>query len=100
VREEIFGPVVAAMPFTDDDAAVKAANDTPYGLAASVWTKDVQRAHGVARRIRAGRVGINIHGLADVTMPTGGFKQSGWGRELGPEGLDLFLETTSVFART
>jgi phenylacetaldehyde dehydrogenase len=97
VREEIFGPVVAALRFTTLDEAVDAANDTPYGLAASVWTRNVKTAHHVASRLRAGRVGVNVHGLPDVTMPTGGFKESGWGRELGPEGLDLFLETTSVF---
>jgi phenylacetaldehyde dehydrogenase len=98
VQEEIFGPVVAAMPYEDIDQIADRANETVYGLAASVWTRDIGKAHRVARAIKAGRVGINVHGLADVAMPTGGYKQSGWGRELGPEGLDAFLETKSVFA--
>ena len=98
VQEEIFGPVVAAMPYDDIDEIAARANDTQYGLAASVWTNDIRNAHRLARAIKAGRVGINVHGLADVAMPTGGYKESGWGRELGPEGLDNFLETKSVFA--
>jgi phenylacetaldehyde dehydrogenase len=97
VSEEIFGPVVAAMKFQSVDEAVAAANASNYGLAASVWTRNVKTAHQVASRLRVGRVGINVHGLPDVTMPTGGFKESGWGRELGSEGLELFLESTSVF---
>jgi phenylacetaldehyde dehydrogenase len=95
--EEIFGPVVAAMKFHSVEEAIAAANASTYGLAASVWTQNVKTAHQVASRLRVGRIGINVHGLPDVTMPTGGFKESGWGRELGPEGLDLFLEATSVF---
>jgi phenylacetaldehyde dehydrogenase len=98
VQEEIFGPVVAAMSYDDIDEIADRANDTTYGLAASVWTNDIRKAHRIARAIKAGRVGINVHGLADVAMPTGGYKESGWGRELGPEGLDNFLETKSVFA--
>lgn len=98
VQEEIFGPVVAAMSYDDVDEIAARANDTPYGLAASVWTNDIRKAHRIARAIKAGRVGVNVHGLADVAMPTGGYKESGWGRELGPEGLDNFLETKSVFA--
>jgi phenylacetaldehyde dehydrogenase len=99
VTEEIFGPVVAAMKFRSVDEAVAAANASRYGLAASVWTRNVKTAHQVAGRLRVGRVGINVHGLPDVTMPTGGFKESGWGRELGSEGLEMFLESTSVFTK-
>jgi len=99
VREEIFGPVVAAMPFTEPDEVVAAANDTTYGLSSSIWTRDVGAAHHVARRLRAGRVGINVHSPGDYSMPSGGYKQSGWGREHGPDGLAPYLETKSVFAR-
>jgi len=79
VREEILGPVVAAMPYEDIDEIAARANDTIYGLAASVWTNDVRKAHCVARALKSGRVGINVHDLNDVTTPTGGYKQSGWG---------------------
>lgn len=97
VREEVFGPVLAALSFRDVDEAVARANDTTYGLAASVWTQDIALAHRVAGRLRAGRIGVNVHASPHVTMPTGGFKQSGWGRELGPEGLEPYLEDKSVF---
>ena len=96
-REEIFGPVLAAFAFDETDEAVALANDTQYGLAASVFTRDVGRAHSVAARIRAGRVGINVHGVTDFTMPGGGYKQSGWGRENGPDAVDPYLEVKSVF---
>lgn len=101
VREEIFGPVVCAMPFDDDDvdALAAKANATPYGLAASVWTKDLRIAHRLARRIRAGNVAVNSHSITDVELPFGGYKQSGWGRERGSEVLDHYTETKSVAIR-
>ncbi|GAF48136.1 aldehyde dehydrogenase family protein [Rhodococcus wratislaviensis] len=98
-REEIFGPVVSVLPFGDVDEAVALANDTDYGLSSSIWTGDAARGHGVARRLRAGRVGINVHSAGDYHLPTGGFKQSGWGREHGPNGLDPYLEEKSVFTK-
>jgi phenylacetaldehyde dehydrogenase len=98
VREEIFGPVVCAMSFDDDDLdrIARQANDTIYGLAGSVWTRDLSVAHRMVRRIRAGRIGVNIDGSVDAALPTGGFKQSGWGRERGREGLHLYTEVKSV----
>jgi phenylacetaldehyde dehydrogenase len=98
VREEIFGPVLCAMTFDDDDLDRIAAesNRTVYGLAASIWTRDLSTAHKMARRLKAGSVGVNMHGTLDPAMPFGGFKQSGWGREKGREVLDLYTEVKAV----
>lgn len=98
VQEEIFGPVLCAMSFDDDDLEqiARQANDSIFGLAGSVWTRDLSVAHKMVRRIRAGRIGVNVHGSVDAAIPTGGFKQSGWGRERGQEGLNLYTETKSV----
>jgi phenylacetaldehyde dehydrogenase len=98
-REEIFGPVVVARQFADVDEALALANDTHYGLSSSVWSVDVRKAHAVARKLRAGRVGINIHSPGDYHFPSGGFKHSGLGREHGPNGLDPYLEDKSVFTK-
>jgi phenylacetaldehyde dehydrogenase len=97
VKEEIFGPVLSVMRFSEEDEVVKAANDTSYGLAGSVWSRDIRRATRVAGEIRAGRVGINNHPTRELSMPTGGFKQSGWGRECGAEGIGQFMETKSLY---
>lgn len=97
-REEIFGPVISAMKFSDvnlDDIAHEA-NNTPYGLAASIWTKDIGHAHGLASRIRAGIVWVNSHHQIDPALPFGGFKESGVGREMGLAGLEHYTETKSV----
>ncbi len=98
-REEIFGPVVAAIPFKDENDAVLQGNDTMYGLAAGVWTKDVSKAHKVARALRAGTVWINCYGQLDVTAPFGGYKQSGFGRELGKHSIDLYTQVKQVWLR-
>ncbi len=99
-QEEIFGPVVTVIPFEDEKDAVRIANDVRYGLMATVWTGDPARGHRLARRIKAGTVGINMPYTAFPGIPFGGYKQSGFGRELGLETLDAYLETKSVIVST
>jgi phenylacetaldehyde dehydrogenase len=100
IREEIFGPVVCAIPFDDADLdrIARTANDTSYGLAASIWTRDLGIAHKLAKRIKAGSVWINTHNFGDPALPFGGYKQSGWGREIGYEAIELYTEVKSVAA--
>ncbi|AJG22452.1 aldehyde dehydrogenase family protein [Cupriavidus basilensis] len=98
-QEEIFGPVLSIIPFRDEDDAVFKGNDTTYGLSAAVWTRDVARAHKVARALKAGRVWINTYGEADPAMPFGGYKQSGWGREFGQESIDAYTQVKAVMLR-
>jgi phenylacetaldehyde dehydrogenase len=96
IQEEIFGPVVAAMPFADLDDLAAQANDSVYGLAAGVWTRDISKAHKLAKRIKAGTVHVNTYHVYDAALPFGGYKQSGWGREMGEEVLSAYQETKSV----
>ena len=98
-REEIFGPVAAAIPFKDENDAVLQGNDTTYGLAAAVWTKDFSRAHKIARKLKAGTVWINTYGMIDPISPFGGYKQSGFGRELGKHSIELYTQIKSVWAK-
>ena len=98
--QEIFGPVVSVVPFTDEAEAIRIANDTEYGLSGSIWTSSVDRALRVARGVEAGNLSVNSHSSVRYSTPFGGFKQSGLGRELGPDALDSFTETKNVFLST
>ena len=99
-QEEIFGPVACVIPFDDEEEAVRFANDTPYGLSGSIWTRDVARALRVARAIDSGVLSVNSNTSVRPATPFGGFKQSGFGRELGMEALEGYCETKNVFVST
>jgi acyl-CoA reductase-like NAD-dependent aldehyde dehydrogenase len=96
-REEIFGPVLAAIEFADIDEAIAIANDSPYGLAAGVWTRDIKKAHHVARRLQAGTVWVNTYNVYDTAAPFGGYKQSGFGREMSAHALEHYTQVKSVW---
>ena len=98
VQEEIFGPVVTAIPFRDAEEIVPTANDTVYGLAAGVWSRDIKKAHTLAAKLKAGTVWINCYNVFDAALPFGGYKQSGWGREMGHEVLEAYTETKAICA--
>jgi acyl-CoA reductase-like NAD-dependent aldehyde dehydrogenase len=100
VREEIFGPVVAVLPFEDEADAIRIANDTPYGLSGSIWTRDIGRAFRVARAVETGTISVNSNSSVRYWTPFGGFKRSGIGRELGPDALEAFTELKNVFIAT
>jgi len=99
VQEEIFGPVVVAMPFTNAEELVSRANDNVYGLAAGIWSQDISKAHRLAESMQAGTVWINCYNIFDAALPFGGYKQSGWGREMGHEVLNNYTQTKAVCAR-
>jgi phenylacetaldehyde dehydrogenase len=96
VREEIFGPVVVAAPFRTLDEIAAEANNSEYGLGAGIWTKDISKAHALAKKLRAGTVWINCYNVFDASLPFGGYKQSGWGREMGHEVLEAYTEVKAV----
>jgi phenylacetaldehyde dehydrogenase len=99
VQEEIFGPVVVATPFDTPEELASRANNTVYGLAAGIWTKDLSKAHRTAAALRAGTVWINCFNIFDAALPFGGYKQSGWGREMGKDVLELYTQTKAVCTR-
>jgi len=99
MKEEIFGPVIAATPFDDPNEVLGPANDSIYGLAAGVWTKDVSKAHKMAAGLRAGTVWVNCYNVFDAALPFGGYKQSGWGREMSHNAIDCYTETKSVVVK-
>ncbi|HVN80331.1 MAG TPA: aldehyde dehydrogenase family protein [Terriglobia bacterium] len=99
VQEEIFGPVVSAQPFDDINDILPLANDTIYGLAAGIWTTDISKAHSLASKLHAGTVWINCYNIFDAALPFGGYKQSGWGREMGHDALEMYTEVKAVCAR-
>ncbi len=96
-QEEIFGPVLATLTFDDVEQVAEQANRNPYGLAAAVWTRDIKKAHALSRRLKAGTVWINTYGLMDAALPFGGYKQSGFGRELGAHAIEHYTELKSVW---
>lgn len=96
VREEVFGPVAVVMPFDDVDEAVRLANDTPYGLSASVWSRDLSAVHRIVPRLKAGTVWVNTHNMLDNNLPFGGVKGSGMGRDLGRTAVESCTELKSV----
>ena len=99
VREEIFGPVVVAMPFGSEEDVVHSGNETSIGLASGVWTRDINKAHRTAHRLHAGTVWINCYVMFDAGMPFGGYKEPRWAREMGHNALDHYLETKSMVAQ-
>ena len=98
VKEEIFGPVLCAQPFSDQDLdkIAEVANNTTFGLAASVWSQNISTAHKLAAKIRSGTVWVNCHNIFDASLPFGGYKESGWGREMGHEVLKNYTELKAV----
>ncbi len=96
VREEIFGPVLVAAPFHDLDEIAAVANDSEFGLGAGIWTQDISKAHAMAKKLKAGTVWINCYNVFDAALPFGGYKQSGWGREMGHEALNAYTEVKAV----